>query len=176
MAGNHFTLCIHFKAEPIISDSRHGGKDQVFNNRIKRYPWQETEDMFGHFVKAPAWPQIRGQGVHATEDWAPQVDIAESDKEFMIKVEIPEVKKEDIRIAVNNGFLTIRGHRKQEEEEKGKKFHRVERYFGSFSRSFMLPDNIDENKIEASFKDGMLNLQVPKTDEAKQKTIEIKVK
>ena len=126
--------------------------------------------------KNGAWPRTGGQETLATEDWAPRVDIAESDKEFMIKVEIPEVKKEDIRIAVNNGFLTIRGHRKKEEEEKGKKFHRVERYYGSFSRSFMLPDNIDETKIEASFEDGILNLQVPKTEEAKQRTIEVKVK
>jgi HSP20 family protein len=143
---------------------------------VKGHPWQETEDMFGHYVKMAAWPRTGGQETLATEDWAPRVDIAESDKEFMIKVEIPEVKKEDIRIAVNNGFLTIRGHRKKEEEEKGKKFHRVERYYGSFSRSFMLPDNIDETKIEASFEDGILNLQVPKTEEAKQRTIEVKVK
>lgn len=128
--------------------------------------------MYNHWVRVPAPPRGKGQA----EDWAPQVDIAETDKEFMIKAEMPEVNKEDIRIAVNNGILTIRGHRKQEKEETGKKFHRIERHYGSFSRGFTLPDNIDEDNIEADFKDGVLNLQIPKTDEAKQRTIEVKVK
>ena len=79
-------------------------------------------------------------------------------------------------MTVDSGVLTIRGERNQEKEEKGKKFHRVERYFGSFTRSFTLPDNVDENKIEASFKDGMLSLQIPKTEAAKPKAIEVKVK
>ncbi|MHB1581874.1 MAG: Hsp20/alpha crystallin family protein, partial [Acidithiobacillus sp.] len=91
------------------------------------------------------------------------------------KAEIPEVKKEDVKVSVDNGVLTIQGERKQEKEEKGKKFHRVERYYGSFVRSFTLPDNVDETKIKATFKDGMLNLQVPKSTETKHKAIEVKV-
>ena len=77
---------------------------------------------------------------------------------------------------MDSGVLTIRGERKQEKEEKDKKFHRIERYYGSFVRSFTLPDNVDETKIEATFKDGMLNLQIPKIEEAKPKAIEVKVK
>jgi len=77
---------------------------------------------------------------------------------------------------VDSGVLTIRGERKQEKEKKDKKFHRIERYYGSFVRSFTLPDNVDETKIEATFKDGMLNLQIPKIEEAKPKAIEVKVK
>jgi HSP20 family protein len=76
---------------------------------------------------------------------------------------------------VDNGVLTIRGERNQEKEEKGKKFHRVERYYGSFTRSFTLPDNIDETKIKALFKDGMLNLQIHKSEKAKPKVIQVKV-
>jgi HSP20 family protein len=110
-----------------------------------------------------------------TGDWSPRVDISETDNEFVIKAEIPEVTKEDVKVSVDNGVLTIQGERKQEKEEKGKRFHRVERYYGSFVRSFTLPDNIDETKVKASFKDGMLNLQIPKTAETKPKAIEVKV-
>jgi HSP20 family protein len=109
-------------------------------------------------------------------DWAPRVDIAETDKEFSVKAEIPDVKKEDVKVTVDNGVLTIKGERKQEKEEKNKKFHRVERFYGSFTRSFMLSDNVDENKIEASFKDGMLNLKIPKTEATKPKTIDVMIK
>jgi HSP20 family protein len=112
----------------------------------------------------------------ANGDWSPRVDIAETDNEFIIKAEVPEIKKEDIKVTVDNGVLNIRGERKQEKEEKNKKFHRIERFYGSFSRTFTLPDNVDEKKIEASFKDGMLNLQIPKVEEVKPKAIEVKVK
>jgi len=138
-------------------------------------PWREIEDMFDRYTRAVGWPRIGSQDVVATGDWTPRVDIAETDKEFLIKVEIPEVKKEDVKVTVDNRVLTIRGERKQEKEEKGKKFHRIERYYGSFSRSFTLPDNVDETKIKASFKDGMLTLHIQKTEERKPKAIEIKV-
>ena len=139
-------------------------------------PFREMEDVFDRFGRAIGWPRRGTQEVMATGDWAPRVDIAETDNEFTIKAEIPEVKKEDVKVTVDSGVLTIRGERKQEKEEKDKKFHRVERYYGSFTRSFTLPDNVDESKIEASFKDGMLNLQIPKTEAAKPKAIEVKVK
>jgi HSP20 family protein len=137
--------------------------------------WREIEDMFDRYARTVGQPRVGGQEAVATGDWAPRVDIAETEKAFVIKAEIPEVKKEDVKVIVDNGVLTIRGERKQEKEEKGKKFHRVERYYGSFTRSFTLPDNVDETKIKATFKDGMLNLQIEKTEEAKPKTIEVKV-
>ena len=139
-------------------------------------PFREMEDVFDRYSRAIGWPRRGTQEVMATGDWAPRVDIAETDNEFTIKAEIPEVKKEDVKVTVDSGVLTIRGERKQEKEEKGKKFHRVERYYGSFTRSFNLPDNVDESKIDASFKDGMLNLRIPKTGAAKPKAIEVKVK
>jgi HSP20 family protein len=139
-------------------------------------PFREMEDVFDRYSRAIGWPRRGGQEILATGDWAPRVDIAETEKEFTIKAEIPEVKKEDVKVMVENGVLTILGERKQEKEEKTKKFHRVERYYGSFSRSFALPDNVDETKIEASFKDGMLNLQIPKVEESKPKAIEVKLK
>jgi HSP20 family protein len=137
--------------------------------------WQEIEDMFDRYTKAMGHPRAGSQEVIATGDWAPRVDIAETEKAFEIKAEIPDVNKEDVKVTIDNGVLTIRGERKQEKEEEGKKFHRVERYYGSFTRSFTLPDNVDETKVKASFKDGMLNLQIEKTEIIKPKTIEVKV-
>ena len=90
-------------------------------------------------------------------------------------MEIPEVKKENVKVTVDNRVLTIWGEREQEKEEEGKKFHQVERYYGIFTRSFTLPDNVDETKVTASFKDGMLNIQIQKAEAAKQKAIEVKV-
>jgi HSP20 family protein len=139
-------------------------------------PFREMEDVFDRYTKAMRWPRLGGQELITSGDWAPRVDIAETEKEFTIKAEIPEVNKEDVKITVDNGVLSIQGERKQEKEEKGKKFHRIERYYGSFIRSFTLPDNIDEARIKASFKDGMLNLQIPKSKESKPKSIDVKIK
>ena len=139
-------------------------------------PFREMEDVFDRYSKALSWSRLGGSEIMTGGDWAPRVDIAETEKEFIIKAEVPEVKKEEVKISVDNGILSIRGERKQEKEEKGKKFHRVERYYGSFTRSFTLPDNVDETKIEASFKDGMLNIQIPKSEKSKPKAIDIKIK
>ena len=141
---------------------------------VKWEPWREMEDMVDRYTQAVGRPRS-GQDVVATGDWAPRVNIAETDKAFVIKAEIPEVKKEDVKVAVDNGVLSICGERKLEEEEKGKTFHRVERHYGSFCRSFTLPGNVDDDKIKASFKDGMLSLEIPKIEEAKPKAVEVKV-
>ncbi|HUU85169.1 MAG TPA: Hsp20/alpha crystallin family protein [Phycisphaerae bacterium] len=143
--------------------------------QIRQVGGQEMRDILDRYARAVGQPQAGSQEVIATGDWAPRVDIAETDKAFEIKAEIPEVHKEDVKVTVHNGVLTIQGERKQETEETGKKFHRVERFYGSFTRSFTLPDNVDETKISASFKDGVLNLQIQKTEEAKPKSIEVKV-
>ncbi len=142
----------------------------------KWYPFQEMEAMFDRYTRDLAWPRKGSQEIMETGDWAPRVDISETNDAFTIKVEIPEVKKDDVKVTVENGVLTIRGERQQEKEEKDKKFHRVERYYGIFTRSFTLPDNVNATRIEASFKDGMLYLQLPKTEEVKPKAIEVKVK
>ena len=108
-------------------------------------------------------------------DWAPPVDIQETDKEYLIKAELPEVKKEDVKVEMLDGVLTIQGERRQEKEEKGKKFHKMERSYGTFVREFSLPSEVDATKIAAEFKDGMLNIHLPKTANAKPKAIEVKV-
>ena len=107
--------------------------------------------------------------------WAPLVDISEDDKEYVVKAELPEVKKEDVNVTVENGVLTVSGERHFEKEEKGKKFHRVERSYGSFVRSFSLPEDADDGAVKAEFKDGVLNVRVAKHEKARPKKVEVKV-
>jgi HSP20 family protein len=122
-----------------------------------------------------ALPQANAKETMVVADWVPTVDVSETDGEYQIKAEIPDVKKEDVKVTVEDGVLTIQGERKQEKEEKGKKYHRVERSYGSFIRSFTLPDLVDEEKVKAEFKDGVLNLRLPKSEKAKPKAIEVTV-
>jgi HSP20 family protein len=110
-----------------------------------------------------------------TPEWAPLVDIAEDDKEYLIKVELPEVQKDDVKVTVENGTLTIAGERKAEKEEKGRKFHRVERYFGRFERNFTIPDDAAGENVKAEFKDGVLRVHLAKSEKARPKQIEVKV-
>ena len=108
-------------------------------------------------------------------DWIPLVDISETTAEYVIKAEIPEVKKEDVKVTLEHGVLTVQGIRRQEAEEKGKKYHRVERSYGSFVRRFSLPDLVDDAQVQAVFKDGILMLHLPKSEKAKPKAIEVRV-
>lgn len=108
--------------------------------------------------------------------WAPAVDIAEDENAITIKADLPEVDKKDIHVSVENGMLTIRGERKREKEEKKKNYHRVERSYGSYERSFSLPESVDKGKIGAECKNGVLTLTLPKRAEAKSKPAQIEVK
>jgi HSP20 family protein len=108
--------------------------------------------------------------------WSPVCDIYETDNEIVVKAELPEVKKEDVHVSIENNLLTIRGERKFSEETKKENYHRVERSYGEFTRSFTLPNFVDSNKINAEFKDGMLRVTMAKREEAKAKQIEVKVK
>ncbi len=123
----------------------------------------------------------RGVGGHNGDktlglpDWSPLVDVTEDDNEFLIKAELPEVKKEDVKVCIEGGMVRISGERKFETEEKGKKYHRVERAYGSFERSFSLPDSCKPETMTAEYRDGMLTLHVPKNKEAAPKAIDVKV-
>lgn len=108
--------------------------------------------------------------------WAPACDIYETENEIVVKAELPEVKKENVQITLENNLLTIRGERKFEEETKKENYHRIERTYGEFIRSFTLPTFINAEKITAEFKDGVLRVTIPKREEAKPKQIEVKVK
>jgi HSP20 family protein len=116
-----------------------------------------------------------GKEALTVSQWSPLVDITEDDKEYLIKVELPDMKKEDVRLTVENDVLAISGERKFEKEEKDRKYHRIERAYGSFERSFSLPEDADGSKVTADFKDGMLQVRLPKSVKAKPKAIEIKV-
>lgn len=112
----------------------------------------------------------------ATSYFAPAVDIAEQENEYIVNVELPGVAKGDVKISVESNILTIKGEKKQEKEEKNKNFHRVERSYGSFQRSFTLPSTVKNDKIDAVFNSGILTVTMPKSEEAKPKQIEVKVR
>ena len=140
-------------------------------------PFRELEDMSERLNRVFSRPSLRNSGKEnlTVADWMPTVDISETEGEYLIKAELPEVRKEDVKVTVENGVLTLQGERRQEKEEKAKRFHRVERSYGSFVRSFTLPESVDENSVKAEYKDGVLNLHLPKSEKVKPKAIDVKV-
>ncbi|MCL7942708.1 Hsp20/alpha crystallin family protein [Marinobacter sp. ATCH36] len=116
-----------------------------------------------------------GKDLFSRSDWAPAVDIKETPEAFNIEAELPGMSKDDVKVTVHDGVLTIQGERKHEEETNDKKHHRIERVYGSFLRRFTLPENVDENSIRASFKDGILSLTLTKAEPAEPKAIEVDV-
>lgn len=147
-------------------------------NLVKWDPFRELEDMSSRLNRIFGRPALRTGSDHemmAVADWMPSVDISETDTAYLIKGEIPGVKKEDVKVTIQDGMLTIQGERKQEKEEKGKKFHRVECSYGNFVRSFRVPDDADEAGVKAEFKDGMLNVTLPKSEKAKPKSVNVTV-
>lgn len=142
-------------------------------------PLKELDEMEKRLAVMLGRSPLRKEGEReeamTVAEWAPLVDISEDEKEYLIKAELPEIKKEDIKVTVHDDVMTISGERKYEKEEKGKKYHRVERAYGSFTRSFTLPEDADGSKISAECKDGILRVRLPKTEKAKAKAVEIKV-
>lgn len=120
---------------------------------------------------------LNGNGKEAmtAADWVPTVDISETEVEYAIQVELPGVKKDAVKVTVQNGFLTIQGERTPAQTESGRKHHRIERSYGRFARSFTLPDTVDEGKVRAEYADGMLYLHLPKSEKAKPKQIEVTI-
>lgn len=111
----------------------------------------------------------------ARADWAPAVDVLETDTEFQIIAELPGVEKENVKLSVEGGVLAISGRREPAKEEKGTRIHRIERASGSFLRSFSVPDSVDETKVKANYKNGILTVHLPKMEKARPKSIEVKV-
>ncbi len=108
-------------------------------------------------------------------EWSPSADISETDKEYLIRAELPAVKKEDVKVTVQGGMITIEGERKQQKEEKGEKYHRIESFYGSFSRSFALPEDVNADAIRCEDKDGVLTVHLPKSETQKTKPKQITV-
>ena len=127
------------------------------------------------FGRAPIRTPSEKEEALTVAKWAPLVDIVEHDKEYLIKAELPEVKKDDVKVTVQEDVLTITGERTFEREEEGRKYHRIERAYGRFARSFTLPEDADGNKVAAEFKDGVLKVHLPKSERAKPKSIEVKI-
>jgi len=152
-------------------------KERTIMNLIKWDPLRELEDISTRLNRVfgrAAGRTASDSEMLAMPDWMPSVDISETDAAYLIKGEIPGVRKDAVKVTIQDGMLTIQGERKQEKEEKGKKFHRVECSYGSFVRSFRVPDDADENKIKAEFKDGMLNVTLPKSEKkTKAKSINV---
>lgn len=155
-------------------------------SRLQAPHWNPFSD-FGKFenrlAKLLGWePVNRLSNGHGSDketmtvaEWSPPVDISEDDKEYLVKAELPELKKEEVKVSVENGELAISGERKTEKEEKGKKYHRIERSYGSFIRSFILPDSVNPEKVTAEFKDGLLVVHLPKDEKAKPKAVDISI-
>jgi HSP20 family protein len=148
----------------------------IIMSLIKWQPFGELDDAFNRLI-----PGLFNRSSRiATENggkftWAPSADISETDTEYLIRAELPAVKKEDVKVTLDEGMITIHGERKEEKETKDEKFHRVESFRGSFSRSFSVPDNIDDKGISAESKDGVLTVHLPKTKPSPAKTVEVKV-
>lgn len=147
-------------------------------NLVRWDPLRDLEDMSLRLNRLLAEKDVKSQdGKEAIvmADWVPTVDISETDQEFQIKVELPGIKKENIKVTLEGGTLTLQGERPEEQEQKGRRIHRVERSYGRFLRTFTLPDEVDESKVHAEFKDGILTLRLHKSPEAAPKAIEVKV-
>lgn len=147
-------------------------------NLNKWHPIKELEDVsrrLSHLLGRSHVPIESDREMLEMADWTPSVDISETDTTYLLKGEIPGVKKEDVRVSIQDGMLTIAGERKMEKEAKDEKLHRIERSYGSFMRSFCVPDDADESAIKAEFKDGILNVTLPKSVAAKPSAIEVSV-
>jgi len=142
---------------------------------VRWEPFSAMDEMFNRFPGFfGRWPKFAADP-EAKFDWAPAVDISETGQEYLIRAALPAVKKEDVKVTVDDGMLTLSGERFRKEDQKDEKFHKVESYFGSFSRSFALPDAVDEAAIRAESKDGVLTIHVPKTHVEAKKPTNIKV-
>ncbi len=140
-------------------------------------PFRELDEAQNRLTSLFGRSLLKTSGGEAFEnaDWVPSVDVTEDEKEYLIKAELPDMKKEDVKVAIENGTLRISGERKFEKETKDRKYHRIERAYGSFERSFAVPEGTKSENMAAEYKDGILCVHLPKSEQAKPKTIEVKV-
>ena len=139
---------------------------------------EEPQNRFNRFFLGGFSNRIGGGEIHslAVADWSPEVDISEDDHGYLLKADLPEMKKDDVRVTVEDGILSVSGERRCQKEDQKKKFHRIERCFGTFRRTFTLPEDADSTKVTAEFRDGVLKVHLPTTPIARSKAIEVKVK
>jgi HSP20 family protein len=144
---------------------------------IRWEPFRELDDVFARY--SPFFGRLaaerRAAGEEGEAAWTPAANISETETEYLIKAELPEVSKEDVKVTVEENVITISGERRKEAEHKDEKVHRVESFYGSFSRSFRLPEDADVAAIQAESRNGMLKVRVPKTPAPKPRTVEVQV-
>ncbi|MBT8433882.1 MAG: Hsp20/alpha crystallin family protein [Gammaproteobacteria bacterium] len=139
-------------------------------------PFQEFENLLSRYNKGASDSGTQLSNDLSFADWAPSCDIEEQEDRYVIKADLPGVDKKNIDVKLENGVISIRGEKQLEKETgKGSKRHRTERFHGTFARSFTLPDAVKDERVEANYKDGVLSLVIPKAEEAKPKSIDIKV-
>ena len=149
----------------------------VLRAMIDQDSFRELENMSQRLNKVLGGRNMAGgprEESMAVADWIPVVDVVETESEFQLLAELPGVEKEDVKLSVEGGVLTITGHRGQEKDEK-RRYHRVERSYGQFARSFALPDSVDEQKLTAEFRHGILTIHLLKSEKAKPRSIEVKI-
>ena len=144
-------------------------------NLVRFDPFRELEEMSSRLNTMFARPNGRRDEGESFAAWTPAMDVEETDREYLVKADLPDVKKQDVKVSIENGVLSVEGERKQEKEEKTKKFHRMERMYGRFVRRVMVPTDVDAQKVAADFKDGVLNVHLPKSETAKPRTIDVQV-
>jgi len=145
---------------------------------VRWEPFRELEEMsqqLGRLFGPRPWWREAGEEALSAGEWMPPVDIREMEKEYLFKVELPEVKKEEVKVEVEDGTLRISGERKREKEDTGTRYHRVERSYGTFTRSFSLPTDADAARVQAEFKEGVLVIHVGRRESAGPKMITVKV-
>jgi HSP20 family protein len=143
-------------------------------NMINWEPFRDLEEFVNRM--SPALTRWRGEvNGGTTVQWSPTADISETDREYLVRAELPGVARKDVKVTIEDGVLTLSGERRFEKDDKSERFHRLERFQGSFARSFSLPDCADASAITAESKDGTLVVHIPKLESAKPKAIEVKV-
>jgi len=145
---------------------------------IRWDPFADADAVFGRLIPnrlLADWSRMGLPGNGKKFDWAPSADISETEKEYVIRAELPAVKKEEVQVTFDDGLITIKGERKQQKEDKAEKYHRVESFYGSFERSFSLPDNVNADAIRCESKDGILTVRIPKTEMPKPKVKQITI-
>lgn len=146
--------------------------------RNERNPFRELEDLstrVSRLLGRPLFGRAEDGDALAIPDWLPSCEVSETDQEYCLSVHLPRVKKEDVHITLEDGVLTLEGERREETEEKGRKYHRRELEYGHFLRRFTVPQDADPSKIGAKFEDGMLNITIQKAKDKRARAMEIQV-
>lgn len=140
-------------------------------------PMRELEEIGNRFSRLFGMTRPGGDVEREGEmtTWTPAVDIIETDKDYRLRLELPDVDRENVHLTVENGVLTVRGERRETRDEDQGRFHRRELKYGMFLRRFTLPDDVDPEQVDASFKDGILNIMIPKSEEKQRKPKEIAI-